>query len=153
MRRGRHSLDSFFKPRSESGTTDIDISAYVYTGLITLLTVTAPPGGLEECVIDLDVNKATTGIDAVATASDTLNMQLQRKIDGTNYRTVQAASQITLTGTGTTVSGVQFKTGPLEANESVVVKVMLSAERADAEVPYKVTYLGETPTITAIAAG
>ena len=37
-----------------TGTTDIDISAAVYTGFIVCLTVAAPTGGLSDLVIDLD---------------------------------------------------------------------------------------------------
>jgi hypothetical protein len=156
MRRGRHSLSRFLKPKSASGTTDIDISAAVYTGFVPLLTVQAPPGGLQDCRIDLDMNKATTGVDAVATAADTIDCCLVGSPDGTNYRLLQNGTQITANGNGSlenSEDGFSFKTGPIGPNETVKAMIKLSAERDDAEVPYRVTYLGEAPTITAVAAG
>jgi len=140
------------------GDTDIDISAAVYTAFVTLLTVTAPTGGINDLVIDLDFDKATTGINEVATNADTLDAQLQVSADGTNFVGVENITQVTLTGTAgsiaTGVNGHRFKVGSLYTGGVVKVLVKLSAERADAEVPYRVTYsaLG-TPTITAVAAG
>jgi hypothetical protein len=149
-------LNGFLKPDSAYGTTDIDISAAVYTGFIDILTVEAPAGGLAECRIDIDVNKATTGLDTVATAADTFDCCLTGSPDGTNYRLLQNGTQITANGDGSlemSENGWSFKTGPLAAGESVKVKIKLSAERDDAELPYRVTYLGNAPTITAVAAG
>lgn len=139
-----------------TGTTDVDISEAVYTGYVTLLTVTAPASGCREVRIDLDVNKATTGLDTVATASDTFDCCLVGQVDGTNYRTLQTATQITANGDGSLTdaeSGWSFTIGPLMSAESVIVKIKLSAERADAEIPYRVTYIGGAPTVTAVAAG
>lgn len=140
-----------------TGDADIDISAYVYTGYINCLTVTAPATGLIDCVIDIDFNKATTGWDTVATAGDVLDCVLVKQIDGTNYRSTQMASaQITANGDGTldaSESGVSFHVGCMQANASVQVHVKMDTERGDCELPYRVTYVGNAPTITAIAAG
>jgi len=141
---------------SITGDTDIDITASDYTTYITLLTVAAAAGGLLSCKIALDFNKASTGWDTVSTAADTLDMLVVSQIDGTNYRSTQLASaQITANGDGSlddTESGVLFDIGPLASGDSVIVKVKLSIERADCEFPYRVTYQGEAPTVTAVAA-
>jgi len=149
-------LKGLFQTSTLAGTTDIDISESDYTGYITLLTVTAPSTGLTNLVLDLDYNKATSGVDAVGTADDTLDVCVVGKTDGTNERTLLTGTQVTLNGDGSlddSESGVRFNVGPVAASEAIAVKVKLSAERADAEVPYRVTYTGAAPTVTAVAAG
>ena len=138
-----------------TGDADIDISEAVYTGFINILTVTAPSTGLQACRIDIDVNKATTGFDTIATAADTIDIALVGQFDGTNYRNMQNATQITANGDGSlehSEDGVSFDIGPLGPNESLQVHVKLSAERDDCELPYRVTYVGSAPTITPVAA-
>lgn len=138
-----------------TGEADIDISEADYTAYTNILTVTAPATGLSNCQIDIDVNKATTGWDTVSTAADTIDISLVGQVDGTNYRTLSNATQITANGDGTlenNESGVSFNTGPLGPNKSVQVHVKLSVERADAELPYRVSYVGAAPTITPVAA-
>jgi len=153
----RQKVSDQLEVREATGNADIDISAAVYTGYINILTVTAPATGLIDCVIDIDFNKATTGWDAIATASDTLDCVLVKQIDGTNYRSTQLASaQITANGDGSldaSESGVSFHVGCMQANASVQVHVKLSVERDDCELPYRVTSIGAAPTITAVAAG
>ena len=138
-----------------TGDADIDISEAVYTGFINILTVTAPSTGLQACRIDIDVNKATTGFDNIATAADTIDIALVGQFDGTNYRNMQNATQITANGDGSlehSEDGVSFDIGPLGPNESLQVHVKLSAERDDCELPYRVAYVGSAPTITPVAA-
>ncbi len=143
--------------RESTGNADVDISEAVYTAYVNILTVTAPATGLLDCTIDIDFNKATTGWDTVATASDTLNCVLVKAIDGTNYRSTQLASAtITANGDGTldaSESGMSFKVGLMQSGASVQVHVKMSAERGDCELPYRVTSIGSAPTITAVAAG
>lgn len=153
----KHRIGNQVVVREATGDADIDISAYVYTGYINILTVTAPSNGLLDCTIDIDFNKATTGWDTVATAADVLDCVLVKQIDGTNYRSSQLASaQITANGDGTldaSESGMSFKVGAMQANSSVQVHVKMNAERGDCELPYRVTSIGDAPTITAVAAG
>lgn len=143
--------------REATGDADIDVSEYVYTGYINVLTVTAPATGLLDCTIDIDFNKATTGWDTVATAGDVLDCVLVKQVDGTNYRSTQMASaKITANGDGSldaSESGISFKVGPMQANASVQVHVKMDTERGDCELPYRVTSIGAAPTITAVAAG
>lgn len=140
-----------------TGDADIDISEYDYTTYINCLTVTASATGLASCRIDIDFNKLTTGWDTIATAGDTLNCVCVVQTDGTNYRSTQIASaQITANGDGSldaSESGMSFVLGPMQANASIQIHVKLSAERADCELPYRVTYVGAAPTVTPIAAG
>lgn len=141
-------------PKVSNGVADIDISAAVYTGFITLLTVTPATGDvLQDLTIDLGWNKATTGVSAVATNADTLDVEAYAKADDSVEARIAVGSQVTLTGTAAPViSGERFKLGTV--NGAVTIKVKLSAERADAEIPYKVSYRAlETATITAVAAG
>lgn len=138
-----------------TGDADIDVSEADYTTYTNMLTVTAPATGLISCRIDIDFNKATTGWDNVATAADVLDCVAVVQTDGTNYRSTQIASaQITANGNGTldaSESGMSFVLGPMQANASVQLHVKIDTERGDSEQPYRVTYVGAAPTITAVA--
>ena len=142
-----------------TGVTDVDISAAVYTGYIAILTIEPAAGeDLKDLIIDLDFDKATSGVNEVATNNDTLDCCVQIKADGTNYVGVDAMTQKTLTGTAGSIAnglgGHRFKIGALDSTSAVKVLVKLSAERADAEIPYRITYVGRlAPTVTAVAAG
>jgi len=156
MRIGRNTLKTLFNVEALTGDTDVDISAADYTAFVDLLTITAPIDGLQNCRIDIDVNKATTGLDTVATAADTFDACAVIAVDDTNYRLLQSGTQITANGDASlemSENGWSFDIGPLAGGEIVKIKIKLSAERDDAELPYKVTYIGEAPTITAVAAG
>ena len=138
-----------------TGDADIDISEAVYTGYINILTVIAPATGLASCRIDIDANKEITGWDTISTAADTIDIVLVGQFDGTNYRTIENATQIAANGDGSlenNESGVSFNIGPLGPNESLQIHVKLSAERDDVELPYRVTYVGAAPTVTPVAA-
>lgn len=141
-----------------TGITDIDISAAVYTGFIDILTIEPGSESLKDLVVDLDFDKATTGVNEVATASDTLDCMAYVSVDGSNYVGVEQMTQITLSGTAGTITtgkgGHRFKLGSLDSSCAVKIKVKLSAERADAEIPYRITYIGKVaPTVTDVAAG
>lgn len=143
------------EPEVLTGTADIDVSESDYTAMVTLLTIAPPATGLSDLIIDLDYAKATTGIDVVATASDTLDVAVYGLVDGTNARMLMSNTQVTLAGDGSVEhNGDRFIIGVVDSGESIIVKVKLSAERADAEVPYRITYKGQSaPTVTAVAAG
>lgn len=142
------------KVTEATGEADIDISESDYTGFINIMTITAPATGLNDCRVDLDLNKTTTGWDAVSTAADTIDIALVGQTDGTNYRNIQNATQIAANGDETlemSENGVSFHIGPMQANGSIQIHVKLSVERDDAELPYRVTYIGAAPTITPVA--
>lgn len=142
------------EPHVLSGETDIDISEAVYTAYVQILLITPyTGGGLRNLSVDLDLNKATTGWDNVSTGSDTLDIAVFEKIDGTNYRHIMSASQLTAVGNGThATAGVRLQIG--DVVNPVSIRVKLSAERDDVEIPYRIVYEGKrTPAITAVAAG
>ena len=143
------------EPVESAGEADIDISEAVYTGFTTLLTITPATGEpLVDLAIDLDWNKDTTGWDNVSTGADTLNIAVLSKVDGTNWRHLMSGTQVTANGNGTldsSESGERFNVGMIGVTGEVRVEVQLSAERGDAEIPYRVTYRGTAPTITAVA--
>lgn len=136
-----------------TGTAGIDISAAVYTGFIPMIMVNPAAGeGLADLVIDIDLDKATDGVNEVATASDTVVCALQTRVDGTNWVTTELMTSITLTGTAGSIAdgknGHRFKVGMVDPDGLVRVAIKLSAERADCYVPYRITYKGATPTVT-----
>lgn len=147
-------MEALLNPRFVTGIADIDISEYVYTSYVTLLTITPATGGeLIDLQIDLAYNKATTGVSAVATNNDTLDVQVWASADDSTPSCILTSPQVTLTGSTTPlITGNRFDVG--DVNGSVIVKVKLSAERADAEIPYKISYKSKSPaTITAVEAG
>lgn len=148
-------LYNHLKPRVLTGTADIDVSAAVYTAMVEVLLI-EPRAAIHNLVIDLDIDKTTTGVNDVATASDTLDIAVFMKVDGTNYRAVAYSSQFTLSGTVGTAApggGWRFNLGHVDVTEDVSVRVKLSAERADAEIPYRIHYTSEqAPDVTAVAA-
>lgn len=141
-----------------AGTADIDVSEATYnTGYVTLLTITPASGQLlSDVVIDLDYNLETTGWDTIATAADTLDVAVVTKVDGTHWRGLMNGTQIEANGDGTLANnedGARFAVGLVGRDGLVAVRVHLSAERDDCEIPYRVIYRGAAPTITAVAAG
>lgn len=156
MRRFITEILGLLSPKELTGTADIDISEAVYTGYVEILSIVPKAGGnLRNVCIDLDFNKATTGCDEVATASDTINAAVFMKTDGTNYRHVMSMTQITATGDAShKTAGARFQVGSIGVGADCSVRVMLSAERADCEIPYRITYEGmRAPTVTPVAAG
>lgn len=142
-------------PRTLSGTTDVDISAYVYTGFVEILNI-APRTNIGMMTVYLDFDKETTGVNDVATNSDTLDAQVFTKVDGSVYVAVQSMTQKTLTGTfGLAVGGGWvINLNAVDVTQDISIRIKLSAERADAEIPYRIVYCSEqAPTVTAIAAG
>jgi len=147
-------LERLVIPRVLTGTADVDISEAVYTGFIELLNITVPDAkGLANCVVDLDLEKATTGWNAVATDGDTCQIGVFVKVDGTNYHSVMLSSTFTAAAAMASGDGCRLELGPLAPGQDVSIRIKMSAERGDCEIPYSVTYLGENaPTITAVAA-
>jgi len=144
-------LGTLLNPVVAKGEAGIDISEAVYTGFISILTITPEADKpLLDLQIDLAYNKAATGVSAVATNNDTLDVQVLAKVDDSNYARVAVGSQVTLTATVTPlITGERFKIGIADGVINVLIK--LSAERADALIPYKVTYRSKgTPTITPV---
>jgi len=135
------------------GETDIDVSAADYTSYQALLTI-APPTGevLTDVEIVFDLAKATTGFAAGHT-SQTITFAVQRKVDGTNWRTDLASQSTAVSGTNSAAAAQRLVLGTVGPQEQARIVVKLSAENAvDVELPYALTYRGERPTITEVAA-
>lgn len=135
----------------ETGEADIDISAAVYTGYQALLTI-APLAGrpLTDVEVTFDLAKASTGFAAGHT-DETITFAVQRKVDGTNWRTDAASETTAISGTNSAAMAQKVTIGNVTPDEQARVVVKLSAEAADAELPYVLTYRGESPTVTAAA--
>lgn len=151
-----YETNNLVDPVTITGTTDIDISVAVYTGYIAILTVEAE-ADINNLYLDFDLDKETSGVNDVATNADTASLLLQIALDGTLFVGVEATANYTLTGTfgsiATGVSGKRFNVGSLPTGAKAKVLIKLSAERADAEIPYGVTYTSAAaPTVTAVAA-
>ncbi len=150
----------------KTGEADVDVSAADYTtvGGIAFLTITPRITSLSDVVIDLDLNKATTGLLIVNT-TETLQIMVQVKVDGTNWRTVAHWPSAGPTGLAVPDAandldaaddspGHRFNIGPVGIDQEVRLTIELDAETGgDAEIPYAVYYKGAEPTFTAVAAG
>lgn len=152
-----------------TGTTDVDVSAADYTtvGGIAILTITPATGApLSDVVVDLDLLKDTTGLLVVNT-TETVQIMVQSKVDGTNWRTVwhwPAASSRTGLAVPDAAQdldalddspGLRIPIGGVGVSQAVRITLQLSAETGgDAEIPYAVYYKAvSAPTVTAVAAG
>jgi hypothetical protein len=156
-------------PTTATGTTDVDVSASDYTAGagVPILTITPAAGApLWDVVIDLDFGLAVTGLFTVYD-TETVQLVIESKIDGTNWRTLgmpwPAASPTTGLGVPDAADdldaaddalGKRFYIGTVGVTQEVRINLLLSAEDADVEIPYAVHYRGmAAPTITAVAAG
>ena len=143
----------FTKVQRFRGTADIDISAAVYTGWVTLLTIVASAGEvLKDLEVVLDLAKATTGFAATHT-SETIQATVGTYPDGTNLRAMSNLATAAQAGTASASTGLRLAVEYVD-DVGIAVMVKLSAEAADCEIPYAVTYRGRpSATITPVAAG
>lgn len=135
-----------------TGTADIDVSEFDYTAYTTILAIAPATGApLSDVRINLDLNKATTGWDTIANGSDTIDIIAMERVDGTNWRRVASASQVTANGSGAlslASSGVSLDVGNIGVTTRCVVAVKLNAERDDFEIPYDIQYVSsDAPTV------
>jgi len=129
----------------------IDISEYNYFEWTELVEINPQTFPTRDVSIYLDLNKATDGWDTISTAADTIDIILAAKIDGTNFRGIESAAQVTATGDGSldlANSGVKFDIGAMKNGYSVAVYIKLNAERDDAEIPVLVSYTGFAPSVS-----
>ncbi len=137
-----------------SGTTDIDDSVQDESaGWFVVLTVAPVAGGpIRDCVVYLDMAKATTGYGAVESTA-TIQFRVARKVDGTNWRGGTPTTAVS----GTNYAGrlQEVSIGKVDADESARIEALMSADAtSDMELPYVGYYEGPiAPTVTAVAAG
>lgn len=136
-----------------SGTTDIDDSVQTEnTAWFTLLTITPASGGpIRDCVVYLDMAKATTGFGAVESTA-TIQFRVARKVDGTNWRGGTPTTAVS----GTNYAGrlQEITIGNVDPAESCRIEALMSADAtSDMEIPYVGYYEGPiAPTVTEVAA-
>lgn len=135
------------------GEADIDISEDDYTGFITLMTITPAAGApLADAQIVFDLAKASTGF-AAGHSTETIQLAVARKIDGTNWRTDAEQATTAITGTNAAARSVTLTIGSVGVSEEVRIMVILSAEAADTEIPFALAYSAKAaPTVTPVAA-
>lgn len=141
-------------PAFITGTTDIDDSAQTESTPYSILEIApAADNPLQDCVVHLDLAKATTGFAAVET-SVTVQFAVARKVDGTNWRR-EAYAEAALSGTNAAGRCIRIPVGPVGVTEGARIYAVFSADvTGDMEIPYVVTYRAdEAPTVTPVVAG
>lgn len=128
------------KIRIHTGTTDIDISAAVYTSATVILTLEPPANtAAHDVSVTFDLDKTTTGFNDTH-SSETIQFLVGRRVDGTNWRVDAQAATTAISGTNSNTRSVTLSIGTIGSNEKARVYVLLSAEAADCEFPYVVSY-------------
>jgi len=145
--------------RVVDGTADIDTSAADYTGWVNLIEILPNDNNaLQDVRIVIDLDKATTGFaDASGYDTETIQISIARKVDGTNYRT---ATNLAVPATAIAADdadglSIEIDIGEVGPTEDLQIRVKLSAEAAaDVELPFILYYRsGSAATVTPVAAG
>lgn len=137
-----------------SGTTDIDDSVQDESAAwFVVLTIAPVDGGpIRDCVVYLDMAKATTGYAAVESTA-TISFRVARKVDGTNWRGGTPTTAVS--GTNYAARLQEIAVGNVDVDEGARIEALMSADAtADMEIPYVGYYEGPlAPTVTPVAAG
>jgi len=139
--------------KSVSGTTDIDDSAQTETSAFAILTIAPQTGSpLEDCIVDIDLAKATTGFGAVET-SITVTFAVAHKVDGTNWRR-RVINEAALSGTLAAARMQRIPVGFVPVDAQARIEATFSSDvTSDMELPYQLHYKGrQAPTVTEVAA-
>lgn len=131
--------------RAHASTSWIDTSAADYTGWTALVTITPPPTvGMADVRIVIDLDEATDGFaDSSGWDTETLQLSVARKVDGTNYRTCHNLITPSTAIAADDADGlsIELDAGTIGPNELLQLRVKVSAEAAgDVELPYVVYY-------------
>lgn len=139
-------------PAIATGEADIDISEVDYTSYQVLVTIVpAATAPLADVQIVFDLAKATTGY-AAGHAAETLIVAAARKVDGTNWRTDAEQLTTAISGTNAALASITLPIGDVGVTEEVRIMVILSAEAADTEIPFALSYRAiAAPTVTPVA--
>lgn len=131
--------------RVHADESTMDVSAAVYTGWIPLLTI-APPAGvaMEDVRVVVDLDKVTTGFaDATGWDTETMQLSIARKVDGTNWRTAHnlIVPSSAIAADDADNLSIEIPIGHVGPNEGVRIMIKVSAEAAaDAVFPYVAYY-------------
>lgn len=141
--------------RVHSGSSDVDVSAAVYTGYVTLLTI-APESNQAlydaQITLDLDFGDSSNGF-AGGYTSETIQFAVARKVQGL-WRIDDELETATVAGSNAGDRCVTLKIGMVGPEESLRIYVRLSAEQGDITVPYVLYYRsGGSVTVTEVTAG
>lgn len=146
-------LYEHLRPKTLTGTTDIDDTAQTETTPYQILLIEPAPGApLRDVEVIIDLHKAVTGFGAVETAI-TIQLCVARKVDGTNWRR-EAYVEAALSGTNAANRSQKLVVGNVGVTEDVAIFAVFSADvTSDMELPYIINYCGlAAPTVTAVAA-
>jgi hypothetical protein len=138
-----------------SGTTDIDDSANTETTAFILLTIAALAGApINDARLVFDLDLATTGYGVVETAA-TIQFQIARQVDGTNWKYSDFSPLTALSGTlAATNRSHEIAIGQIAGGETVRIYAVMSADAtADMEIPFKLYGASRAkPVMTLVAA-
>lgn len=133
-----------------TGTAVIDTSTANWTTYQPIVTI-APQAdhALYNARIVVDLAKASTGFAAGYT-SETIVFCVQRKVDGTNWRTSTNLATTAVSGTNSASCSIELALGEVTPTEQIRIVVKLSAEGAsNTDLPFVLTYrAGAAATIT-----
>lgn len=141
------------RPKTITGTTDIDDSAQTETTAFPILTIApAANAPMADVEVIFDLAKATTGYAAVE-SSATIQFAIARKIDGTNWRR-EAYQEAALSGTNAALRAMRLNLGSVGVTQQARIEILMSADATgDMELPYIINYKGlAAPTVTDVAA-
>lgn len=128
----------------QTGTTDVDVSASDYEAApVTLLTIDPTTGhAMHDVKVTFDLDKSTTGFNDVATSTVTAIFSVQRKVDGTNWRTDIAEVSTAIAASSGASSAFTMSLGTVTPTEGARIAVQIGSEASsgDMEFPYAVTY-------------
>jgi hypothetical protein len=118
--------------------SDGDFTAW--NGALICAVTTGTNSSATDLVVTFDLAKATTGWAALAT-SETIQFAVDRRVDGTNWRTDAQAVTTAISGTNSAGRSVTLTVGAVTPTESVRIALKLSAETgSDLTVPFMATY-------------
>lgn len=133
-----------------TGTATLNTASAVWTSFQPLLTI--EPNSVY-CAYDVkvvfDLAKATTGFAATYT-SETIQFSVQRKVDGSNWRTADNKTTTAISGTNSSGMSIELDLGVVNPTEGIRIVAKLSAENNNNVVfPYVLYYRsGERGTVT-----
>lgn len=140
----------------QTGTTDVDVSASDYEAAPVALLAIAPNDdqAMHDVKITFDLDKATTGFNDVATSTVTAILSVQRKVDGTNWRTDIAEVTTAIAASTTASRGLTLNLGTVTPTEGARIAIQIGSEASsgDMEFPYACTYRsGASATFTEVS--
>lgn len=138
--------------RTLTGNANITIASDTYTNWVQLVTLTPTSGeACQHVKFVLDLDKATTGF-ATANTSQTIQLAVGRKVDGTNWRTSANLASAAISGTNAAKTCCELEAYDVGPTEAVRVFVKLSATSGgNVVIPYVCYYESGAAAVTSAA--